>query len=111
MDTQRPHRLRISRRFWAGFLAAVLVVAGLAAATVLRLMHARLAEPVASPQVDLCVSHDMTLYLMREVLLGEPADGPEVGFLDALVLYERDGTLWMRSHHGEPREVRGMTAA
>jgi broad specificity phosphatase PhoE len=90
--------------------ADAMLPAEVAAATVLRIMQARLAEPVASPQVDLCVSHDMTLYMMREVLLGEPADGPEVGFLDALVLYQRDGALWMQSHHGEPREIGGVTA-
>lgn len=82
-----------------------LMPADLAADLVLRILAAKLAEPVAAPQVDICVSHDMTLYLLREVLLDEPATGPEVRFLDALVLYEAGGEIWLTSHHGEPRAV------
>jgi broad specificity phosphatase PhoE len=85
--------------------ADAMIPADVAARLVLRIMHAKLAEPVSQPQLDLCVSHDMTLYLLREVLLDEPADGPEVRFLDALVLYEADGDLWLTSHHGAPRRV------
>jgi hypothetical protein len=47
----------------------------------------------------------MTLYLLRDRLLGEHAHRAEVAFLDALVVYRRDGQLWMTSHHGEPRVV------
>jgi len=79
--------------------------AELAARLLLRVLAARLAAPVASAQLDLCVSHDMTLYFMRELLLAEPADGPEVRFLDALVLFAEDGQLWLTSHHGTPRRV------
>ncbi len=56
-------------------------------------------------QIDICVTHDMTLYLLREVLLQEPASGPEVGFLDALAFYRRDGALWVCSQHGEARRL------
>ncbi|MEZ5557271.1 MAG: histidine phosphatase family protein [Pseudomonadales bacterium] len=77
----------------------------LAARLVLHVLADKLAAPVASQQLDLCVSHDMTLYLLRAQLLGEPVDGPEVAFLDALALYSEDGALWMQSHHGAPRRV------
>ena len=63
------------------------------------------AAPVARPQLDLHVSHDMTLYLLRAVLLGEPADGPPVAFLDGLLAWRAQGTLWLQSHHGPPRRV------
>jgi broad specificity phosphatase PhoE len=79
--------------------------AAVAAELVLRVLAGKLRHPVADRQLDVCVSHDMTLYLLREVLLGEPANGPPVGFLDALVLYETAGGLWLRSRHGEPRRV------
>lgn len=82
-----------------------MISADTAARLVLGVLAEKLRRPLADAQLDLCVSHDMTLYLLREVLLGEPADGPEVAFLDALVLYEDDGALWMSSHHGEPRRV------
>jgi broad specificity phosphatase PhoE len=83
----------------------VMIPADLAARLVLAVLAEKLHRPVAEAQLDLCVSHDMTLYLLREVLLDEPAHGPEVGFLDALVLFRDDGELWMSSHHGQPRCV------
>jgi hypothetical protein len=79
--------------------------ADIAAGLILQVLAARLGEPVGAPQVDICVSHDMTLYLMREVLLGQPASAAEVRFLDALVLFERDGDYWLASHHGDPVRV------
>ncbi len=63
------------------------------------------AAPMARPQLDLHVSHDMTLYLLRAVLLGEPADGPPVAFLDGLLAWRAEGALWLRSQHGAPRRV------
>jgi len=85
--------------------ADAMMPADVAASLVLRILAARLAEPVGAPQVDVCVSHDMTLYLVREVLLREPATGPEVRFLDALVLYEAQGEVWLTSQHGPPVKV------
>ena len=82
--------------------------ADLAARLVLRVLAAKLEAPVAEQQLDLCVSHDMTLYLLRDRLLEERVHGPEVAFLDALVVYRRDGELWMTSHHGEARSVSAM---
>lgn len=79
--------------------------ADLAARLVLRVLAEKIRQPLAERQLDLCVSHDMTLYLLREVLLGEPAVGPAVGFLDALVLYRDGDDLWMTSHHGERQRM------
>ena len=77
----------------------------LAARLVLRVLTGKLAKPVAKPQLDICVSHDFTLHLVRNRLLGEPADGPEVEFLDALVAYRRDDAWWLRSRHGPAQRV------
>lgn len=86
--------------------ADVMMPAELAARLILKVLASKLEQPVAQAQLDLCVSHDMTLYLLREVLLDEPAHGPEVGFLDALVLYpDAGGSLWFASHHGSPQRV------
>jgi len=82
-----------------------MIPAALAADLVLHILAAKLGESAGTPQLDLCVSHDMTLYLVRQLLLDEPADGPAVQFLDALVLYAADGELWLTSHHGGPRAV------
>ncbi|MEQ8859394.1 MAG: histidine phosphatase family protein [Pseudomonadales bacterium] len=85
--------------------ADALMPAGVAARLLLRVLEQKLRQPVAERQIDVCVSHDMTLYLMREVLLGEPATLAEVAYLDALVLFEDERGLWFASHHGEPRRV------
>ena len=57
------------------------------------------------PQLDLCVSHDMTLYLLRDQLLGEPVDGPAVEFLDGLIAWRERGSLWLKSLQGPPRQM------
>jgi len=82
--------------------------ADLAARLVLAVLADKLDTPVAAQQLDICVSHDMTLYLLRDRLLDERVHGPAVAFLDALVVYRRDGEIWMTSHHGEPRPVSDM---
>jgi broad specificity phosphatase PhoE len=50
--------------------------------------------------LDLCVSHDMTLYTVRHGVGLEPLDGPPVEFLDGLLLFERNNKVFMRSQHG-----------
>jgi broad specificity phosphatase PhoE len=77
----------------------------LAAKLVLRVMTEKLHAPVGAPQLDLCVSHDMTVHLVRDRLLDEAVDGPEVEFLDALIAYRDDEGYWLQSHHGPARQV------
>jgi broad specificity phosphatase PhoE len=79
--------------------------ADMAARLILRVLADKLDAPVADRQLDVCISHDMTLYLLRQCLLQEGVDGPEVAFLDGLVIYRQAGELWMTSHHGEPRSI------
>ena len=76
-----------------------------AARLVLRCMAEKLVGPAERPQLDLHVSHDMTLYLLRAELLGEPVDGPPVAFLDGLLAWRADGVLWLKSQHGPPQRV------
>lgn len=82
-----------------------MVPADLAARLVLRVMTGKLETPVAKPQLDILVTHDITLHLVRSRLLGESVEGPEVEYLDALVAYRRDGDWWLRSRHGPARRV------
>ena len=82
-----------------------MVPADLAARLVLRVMTGKLATPVAKPQLDILITHDITLHLVRDRLLGERVEGPEVEFLDALVAFRRDGAWWLRSRHGPARQV------
>ena len=82
-----------------------MVPADLAARLVLRVMTGKLEKPVAKPQLDILITHDITLHLVRNRLLGESVEGPEVEFLDALVAFRRDGAWWLRSRHGPARQV------
>jgi broad specificity phosphatase PhoE len=87
----------------------------LAAKLVLRVIAEKLKAPgvknndavanSAYRNLDVCVSHDMTLLLVRDQLLGESVAVADVEFLDALVAFEQGGSLWMTSHHGEPVKV------
>ncbi len=96
------------RSWLAGAVPAdAMMPAQWAARLVLGCMAGKLAAPVARPQLDLHVSHDVTLHLLRCALLGEPADGPPVEFLDGLVVWRAEGALWLKSQHGPAQRVRG----
>jgi broad specificity phosphatase PhoE len=80
--------------------------ADLAAKLVARVAVGKLDAPLERPQLDVCVSHDMSLYLMRDRLLGLPvAEAGDVNFLDAVVFYRRDGDLLMRAPECAPRAI------
>ena len=88
-----------------------LIPAAQAADLLLAVLAARLADPVAETQLDLCVSHDMSLHLMRAVLLAENlARANPVRFLDALVLYAHQGELWFLGHDTHAVTVGGRLA-
>ena len=72
----------------------------LAASIVLDVLQEKLASRVADEQLDVCVSHDMTLYLLRSQLLGEQIGDEPVEYLDGLVLFEEGDDLKMKSRHG-----------
>lgn len=94
-------------RWFAGDVADdVMMPADLAARLVGRVVASKLEAPLERPQLDICVSHDMSLYLVRDRLLGmgvETSDAVE--FLDGVVFYERDRRLWMRGLHGPAQAV------
>ncbi len=82
-----------------------MIPADLAAKLVLRVVAEKLRAPVADKQLDVCVSHDLTLYLVRDRVLRQAPELSEIRYLDALVAYEQDGSLWMVSHLGAPVQV------
>ena len=71
----------------------------MAASMILRVLAEKLNQPVAERQLDVCVSHDITLHLLRRELLGETSP-LEVNYLDGLILFEESGALTLRSHTG-----------
>jgi hypothetical protein len=91
-------------QWFAGQVAEdAMMPAPLAVALILKVLAGKLnAPPVegARRQLDVCVTHDMTVYLMRHGVGLEPVSGPPVEFLDGLVLFRRGDQKFMRSHHG-----------
>ena len=74
----------------------------LAAGMVAGFAASKLDDRLAEPQLDLLVSHDMTLFTVRDRLLGQKAaDVGDVHFLDGIAVYRLDGQLLIQSHHGE----------
>ena len=53
-----------------------------------------------SLSLDLCVSHDMTLYLVRQAIGLEDTFEQPVNYLDGLLMFETDGELRVSSHYG-----------
>ena len=75
---------------------------------VLEVMLEKLTAPAiqaGTPQLDLCVTHDMTIFTMREGAGLEPATGPDVRFMDGLLMYEQDDKVFLASQHGGIVEV------
>jgi len=97
---------------WAsGEVAAdAMIPAGDAARLILRSTWLRLQSTQEKSSVDLCVTHDMTILLLRDQLLGEPAAMNSVDFLEGLALYERAGSVWLRSTVGKPVDVSSVVA-
>ncbi len=77
-----------------------MIPAQLAVELIMRVLTSKLVFPLEGKSLDLCVTHDMTIYTMRHGLGLEPVDGPDVEFLDGLILFERGGEQIVRSHHG-----------
>jgi broad specificity phosphatase PhoE len=94
-------------RWFAGAVEGdVMMPADVAAKLVARVAAAKLDAPIARPQLEICVSHDMTLYLVRDRLLGRPVgESGVVNFLDAVVFYHRDGQLMMGAPDSAPRAI------
>ncbi|MCX7065784.1 MAG: histidine phosphatase family protein [Proteobacteria bacterium] len=86
--------------------ADVMMPADLAAKLVGRVVAAKLEAPIQRPQLEVCVSHDMSLYLVRDRLLGlGVASAGAVDFLDGVVFYEQHGHLWMRGLHAPAQQI------
>ncbi len=95
----------LRRWFDGGVAADIMMPADLAARIVGRVVGEKVRQSVAQPQIDLCVSHDMTLYLVREQLLGLAPEEEPVEFLDGIVVFERDGQLLALSACGREAEI------
>jgi len=96
------------RGWFAGEVASdILMPAQASAEVIARLATEKLKEKPGKPRLDLMVSHDFTIYLLKHQLLGQDADRyPDVIYLDGIAVFERDGKTFMQSHHEPARELR-----
>ena len=79
-----------------------------AAKALTKLLARRLAERADAPAMDLCVSHDITLYLMRAELLAlDPSIGP-VRYLDGLALWWEGDRLLAATHYQDACDVSAL---
>ena len=78
----------------------VLMPADLAARLVGRVAKEKLAQRGDKPQLDLLVSHDFTLYTIKDQLLKQDTTRyPHVHYLDGVAFFNRDGKTFIPSHH------------
>jgi hypothetical protein len=68
--------------------------------------------------IDVLVTHDWNMYLLKEFGLGlTHEDHGEVDFLEGVVLFEKEGEIYLTHHQAEPKRldseylsrIRGMT--
>ncbi len=78
-----------------------------AAMTILRLLKGKLDTPSEhKKQLDLCVSHDMTVLFIRHFFGLEAVDAQPVEYLDGLALYLDEGELMLESQHGGRAQIK-----
>ncbi|MBD3647275.1 MAG: histidine phosphatase family protein [Pseudomonadales bacterium] len=92
--------------FAGGVPGDVMMPADLAARLVAQVAAEKLNQALEKPQLDILVTHDMTLYTVRDRLLGQSiGEFGDIEFLDGLILFRRGGRLLMQSHHGEAETI------
>ena len=58
-------------------------------------------------RLNICVTHDVNLYLIRELCLGQKIeDVGRIEPLEGLVFFEKDGVVQVSNHLGPPKAVR-----
>ena len=94
-------------QWYAGGVADDILMSPDTAANILgRLVAEKLNDETAGPQFDLMVSHDFTLYPLKDRLLGQDSGRyPDVHYLDGIAFFKRDGRVHIQSHHEEAREL------
>ncbi|HIG41684.1 MAG: histidine phosphatase family protein [bacterium] len=100
----------LERWFNNDVAADVMIPADYAAKLVARVSVEKLKSPLRKPQLDILVSHDMTIYTLRDRLLGQQAAKVgDVEFLDGLIFYKKNGSYLIQSHHGDAKHLSELT--
>jgi len=71
-----------------------------------RLVRQKLLSGSDDPQLDILVSHDFTLYTIKNRLLNQTTDKyPSVEYLDGIAFFLRDEKIFAQSHHEGEQEI------
>ena len=90
----------LQRWFDGGIARDILMPAHLAARLVGGVAKEKLSQTGKDPQLDLLVSHDFTLYTIKDQLLRQGTNRyPDVHYLDGVAFFNRDGKTFIQSHH------------
>ncbi|HIE88390.1 MAG: histidine phosphatase family protein [bacterium] len=90
----------LQRWFDGGIARDILMPADLAARLVGGVAKEKLSQTGDDPQLDLLVSHDFTLYTIKDQLLKQGTHRyPDVHCLDGVAFFNRDGKTFIQSHH------------
>ena len=85
----------------------ILMPSHTSAEIIARLMLEKLKEKPEKSRLDLMVSHDFTIYLLKDQLLGQNSSRyPNVIYLDGIAVFERNGKAFIQSHHEPAVELR-----
>ena len=86
--------------FDGGIARDIIMPADLAARLVGGVAKEKLSQSGAEPQLDILVSHDFTLYTIKDQLLKQDTNRyPNVHYLDGVAFFNRDGKTFIQSHH------------
>ena len=96
------------RQWFSGEVSPdILMPADLSANLIAGLAKEKLKEKLSEHRLDLMVSHDFTLYLLKHQLLGQDSERyPDVIYLDGIAIFERDGRTYIQSHHETAVELK-----
>jgi len=100
--------------FDGGLAPDIMMPAGQSAEIMTRLLMAKLEQQQTrnQPTLDLCITHDLSLYLIKDQVLEiEHEQAGEVEFLDGVAIFERAGDVWMWDPRGDPVLVQSFLGA
>jgi len=86
--------------FDGGIARDIIMPADLAARLVGGVAKEKLSQSGDKPQLDILVSHDFTLYTIKDQLLKQDTHRyPNVHYLDGVAFFNKDGKTFIQSHH------------
>jgi broad specificity phosphatase PhoE len=100
--------------FDGGLAPDIMIPPRVSAAVMVRLLLAKLEQQSTreQPTLDLCISHDISIFLLKDQVLGlRHEQYGEIEFLDGVALFEREGDVWMWDRQVPPVSLKHFLGA